>query len=86
MSTATTIPRSGAGRRRAKAIVRRQRVHASENTRAVAAGGYPVPWSALDVCPCGRIAWLEEGASDQDRDDFYRESEDHSSYCDQGLG
>lgn len=80
----TTIPTSGTARRRTKAIVRRRHVHAMENDRAVAAGGLPVHWSSLDTCPCGRVSWLEEGASAEDRESFDRDSEDHEAYCELG--
>lgn len=83
--TTPTIPTSGPARRRAKAIANRRRVHAADNNRRVASGLLPLHWSALDACPCGRVAWLEEGATDQDRDDFYRDSDDHNSYCDGGV-
>lgn len=79
------IPTSGCARRRAKAIRNRRHSHAQENDRVVAAGGFPIHWVALDQCPCGRISWLEEGASDEDRSDFYRDSEDHASYCEVGA-
>lgn len=84
MTLATTIPTSGVARRRTKAVARHRHVHAQENDRRVAAGGLPVHWVALDTCPCGRVSWLEEGATAEDRDTFYRDSEDHSSYCDGG--
>lgn len=82
--TTQTIPTTGPARRRAKAIRNRRAVHAAENDRAVAAGRYPIHWTALDTCPCGRIAWLEVGATDEDRAAFYEESNDHSAYCDGG--
>ena len=75
------IPTSGVARRRLKAVHNRRCVHARENDRRVAAGGFPIHWAALDVCPCGRIAWLEEGASDEARDAFYDESRAHLDYC-----
>lgn len=81
----TTIPTSGCARRRAKAVARRRHVHAIENDRRVAAGGLPLHWTSLDTCPCGRVSWLEEGATDEDRDAFYRDSEDHAAYCDGGA-
>lgn len=83
MNTAT-IPTSGTARRRAKAIRNRRSVNALENNLAVAAGRLPVHWAALDTCPCGRVSWLEDGATDEDRDNFYRDSDEHSSYCDGG--
>ena len=55
-----------------------------ENDRLVTAGRLPRHWSALDTCPCGRVSWLEEGVTDEERDDFYRDSEDHAAYCDGG--
>lgn len=81
----TTIPTSGCARRRAKAIARRRRVHAMENNLAVAAGRLPVHWVCLDTCPCGRVSWLEEGATNDEYDDFYRDSEDHAAYCEGGV-
>lgn len=80
MSTAT-IPTRGVARRRAKAIARRTRVHQIENDVAVAAGRLPPHWTSLDTCPCGRVSWLEDDATDEDRDAFYRDSENHASYC-----
>ncbi len=77
-----TIPTTGPARRRTKATRNRRAVHAAENNRAVAAGRYPPHWTALDSCGCGRIAWLEDGATDEDRDAFYAESNDHAGYCD----
>lgn len=75
------IPTSGVGRRRAKAVANRRRVHAMENDRAVAAGGLPVHVVALSVCGCGRISWLEDGASADAWADFDRDNDDHDSYC-----
>lgn len=80
-----TIPTSGPARRRAKAVRNRRHVHAQENDRAVAAGGLPVHWTALDTCPCGRVSWLEEGATDEDRDAFNESAADHASYCEVGA-
>lgn len=79
------IPTSGCARRRAKAIRNRRHVHAQENDRLVATGRLPRHWVALDSCPCGRISWLEEGATDEDRDAFYRGTDDHAAYCDGGA-
>ncbi|MGZ4521034.1 MAG: hypothetical protein ACXVGA_06775 [Mycobacteriaceae bacterium] len=76
------IPTSGVARRRAKAIARRRHVRAQENDRLVAAGHLPLHWTSLDTCPCGRVSWLEEGATDEDRDAFYEDSAVHDSYCD----
>lgn len=81
----TTIPTSGPARRRAKAIRNRRHVRAQENDRLVAAGRLPRHWTSLDTCPCGRVAWLEDGATDEERADFYRDSEDHAAYCDGGV-
>lgn len=81
----TSIPTSGPARRRAKAIRNRRRVHAQENNLRVAAGRLPLHWTSLDTCPCGRVSWLEEGATDEDRESFYRDSEDHAAYCDGGA-
>lgn len=83
--TTAPIPTSGVARRRAKAIRNRRRVHAQENDRLVAAGHLPRHWTSLDTCPCGRISWLEEGADDEDRDAFYRDSEEHAAYCEVGA-
>ena len=80
-----TIPTSGPARRRAKAVRNRRHVHAQENDRAVAAGGLPVHWTALDTCPCGRISWLEEGATDEDHAAFNESAADHASYCEVGA-
>lgn len=82
----TAIPTSGTARRRSKAIARRRHVHAQENDRLVAAGGLPHYWAALDACPCGRVSWLEDGASDEEFDAFYLATEDHAAYCPSGLG
>ena len=79
------IPTSGVARRRAKAVRNRRRVHAQENNRLVAAGHLPAHWIALDTCPCGRVAWLEEGATDEDYEAYYREADDHAAYCDGGA-
>lgn len=76
------IPTSGCARRRAKAVDRRRRVRAQENDRLVAAGRLPAHWTALDTCPCGRVAWLEEGATPADREQFERDSSDHTWQCD----
>lgn len=83
--TTPTIPTSGCARRRAKAVRNRCNVQARENDRLVAAGRLPRHWTSLDTCPCGRVSWLEEGASDEEREAFQRDSEDHETYCDGGL-
>lgn len=80
-----TIPTSGCARRRAKAIRNRRREHAHDNNRLVATGHLPRHWTALDTCPCGHLAWLEEGATAEDREHFDRDRADHDAYCDGGA-
>ena len=72
---------SGSARRRAKSIARRQWIIDMDARHAVIDGRLPHYWSALGQCPCGRVAWLLEGASDEERDEFYQASEDHAAYC-----
>lgn len=81
----TSIPTSGTARRRAKAVRNRRHIHAQENNLRVAAGRLPLHWTSLDTCPCGRVSWLEEGATDDDHDAFCQSSDEHSAYCDGGA-
>lgn len=76
---------SGSARRRAKAIARRRWVIELDSIQALIQDRLPQYWTALDTCPCGRTAWLLEGASDEERDQFYRDSEDHMAYCEAGA-
>lgn len=76
-----TIPTSGPTRRRAKAIARRQWVVDMDARHALRQDRLPHYWQALDSCPCGRVAWLLDGATDEERAEFYRDSEDHAAYC-----
>lgn len=77
----TIIPTHGCARRRAKAVARRRHVHAIENNLLVAAGHLPRHGAALSVCPCGRVSWLEEGATAEDHEAFTQDNDDHAAYC-----
>ena len=79
--TTATMPTSGVARRRAKAVARRRWVHEADTKFALVNDRLPLYWSALDLCPCGRVSWLGPDASDEEQERFYEESESHAAYC-----
>lgn len=80
--TTTTMPTKGVARRRAKAVRNRE---SADESRFFIDGTIPRHAVAVDMCPCGRVAWLGRNASDEEREGFDRDSEDHEAYCDGGL-
>lgn len=65
-------------------------VAARAHVTLVGVAELPVPVAAVDeakviaeaFCPCGFHAWLNEGATDEEREGHYRDVEDHYAYCD----
>ena len=80
--TTTTMPKSGTARRRAKAVRNRE---SADESRFHIDGTIPRHAVAVDMCPCGRVAWLSRHADAEATDAFRRESDDHAAYCDGGA-
>lgn len=81
----TTMPTSGSARRRAKAQRNREAGYWLESLESYRTGRIPRSAVAVSMCSCGRLSWLMPGATDEAREAFDRENEDHDAYCDDGA-
>lgn len=67
--------------RKTKPIRRRQGVYDLDVKWAFINDRLPLYAESLSICSCGRRAWLMPGATEEDRDRFYEDDDDHLAAC-----
>lgn len=70
-----------AQKRRRKALQRRRWLVELDLLWAYRLERFPLRIVAGSSCSCGRMSWLMEGATDEDRAAFEADSADHDAYC-----
>ncbi|WGL50673.1 hypothetical protein P5P86_11930 [Nocardioides sp. BP30] len=76
-----TMPRSGAARRRAKAVARAEAVVELDIRWAFRLNRFPLRAESCFWCSCGYMAWLMPGATDEEYGEHALACSDHTTWC-----